>query len=306
MLTIFGSINIDKVIRVPSIPKPGETTLGVRVMDAHGGKGANQAIAAARAGAGDVPVMMIGAVGEDDHGHSARENFAENGVRTEIATLSEVATGTAFITLSQDGENAITVAPGANGRLTTDAASPSTLSATSVLLCQGEVCLSETVAVMSAYRKARPEGTIILNLAPVPGKDDAEAVSAALELSDVVVVNALEADAVSGLLLRQGDLPALSQQYHCSVVVTLGPDGAELVTPSGSAANTSSPRIDPVDTTGAGDTFCGVIAMLMAEGQKIEPAMTLACKAAALACSVVGAQTGMPKRADILKDTSST
>jgi len=109
MLTIFGSINIDQVIRVASIPAPGETVLGERVTDAHGGKGANQAVAAARAGAGDVPVTMVGAVGDDAHGDAALKNFAANGVLCELVRSAHSATGTAFIKLSDDGENAITV-----------------------------------------------------------------------------------------------------------------------------------------------------------------------------------------------------
>ena len=143
MLTIFGSINVDQVIRVVSIPAPGETVLGERVMDAHGGKGANQAVAAARAGAGDVPVTMVGAVGDDAYGDAALENFATNRIISELAKSANGATGTALISLSDDGENAITVIAGANAHLSHTHLSAETAARTSVLLCQGEVTFEE-------------------------------------------------------------------------------------------------------------------------------------------------------------------
>lgn len=303
MLTIFGSINIDQVIRVPSIPSPGETTLGERVMDAHGGKGANQAVAAARVRGGSVPVTMIGALGDDAHGRAALQNLAENGVVAGCASLPDCATGTAFITLSSDGENAITVIPGANAYLERSHVSAQILQDTSVLLCQGEVSLTETRHVMSAHRSCRPVGLNILNLAPVPQDRDVEGLRELLSICDILIVNEPEADAICGALglANDGDLTVLAKAFACHVVITRGPDGAELLSPSGDRSHAPSPTIEPVDTTGAGDTFCGVFAMLLAEGWEINPAMQSACEAAAIACGVVGAQTGMPHRDDILE-----
>jgi ribokinase len=306
MLTIFGSINIDQVIRVASIPAPGETVLGERVTDAHGGKGANQAVAAARAGAGDVPVTMVGAVGDDAHGDAALKNFAANGVLCELVRSAHSATGTAFITLSDDGENAITVIPGANAHLSHTQLSAETMARTSMLLCQGEVTFEETVHAMGALREAREDATILLNLAPVPMLSGVQVIKNALRVCDILIVNESESEAVVRLLEPDGsaDLPALARQHNCSVVITRGPQGAELIRPSGERSHAPSPRIDPVDTTGAGDTFCGVFAILLAEGWDILPAITAACVAAANACGAVGAQAAMPLRTQYLKDHS--
>lgn len=305
MLTVFGSINVDQVIHVPSIPLPGETILGQRALTTQGGKGANQAVAAARAGTGEVPVTMVGAVGEDDFGRRAIKNFVQNSVLTEITNLPNCATGTAYITLSQDGENAITVVPGANDHVTSGSISSDLLANTRVLLCQGEVALNETVATMNAFRKRRPNGVILLNLAPVPAEADDDLLRAALTLSDALIVNELEAEAICALLATEqhDELTNLAAQHDCAIVVTRGADGAELITSIGTEARATSPKIYPVDTTGAGDTFCGVLAMLLAEGAEIKPAMHAACAAAALACGVVGAQTGMPYRSEFLNNT---
>ncbi|WP_299952026.1 ribokinase [uncultured Ruegeria sp.] len=305
MLTIFGSINIDQVIRVPNIPVPGETVLGDRVMDTHGGKGANQAVAGARMGAGTIPVVMIGTVGDDAFGKAALQNFAENKVRADCTVLPDCATGTAFITLGSDGENAITVVPDANGLLEAAHASVEVLQKTSVLLCQGEVSLKETAHVMGVHRSANPNGTSVLNLAPVPQDGDLGTLRAALETCDILIVNEGEAEAICDLLAApdKRDLSALAKAIGCEVVVTRGPDGADLFLKDGRVTHVSSPQIDPVDTTGAGDTFCGAFAALLAEGREMKPALAMACEAAAKACCAIGAQTGMPRRHEILKDT---
>jgi ribokinase len=273
-------------------------------MDAHGGKGANQAVAAARASGGTVPVKMIGALGDDAYGQSAAQNFALNGVIAECAILPDCATGTAFITLSSDGENAITVVPGANNLLDGTHASPETLQNTSVLLCQGEVRLAETGRVISAYRDARSGGLTILNLAPVPQDGDVNLLGQILMACDILIVNEREADAVLKRLTPVGraNLSTLAAEFDCHIIITRGPDGAELIAPAGATVHAPSPNIDPVDTTGAGDTCCGVFAALLAEGWEMEPALTKACEAAAKACGAVGAQTGMPLRNDLLKE----
>ncbi|HEV8036352.1 ribokinase [Yoonia sp.] len=304
MLTIFGSINIDQVIRVTSIPAPGETVIGERVMNADGGKGANQAVAAARVGAGEISVTMVGAVGDDAHGDAAFENFATNGVVSELMRSADCATGTAFITLSDEGENAITVIPGANSCLSHIHLSAETMARTSVLLCQGEVPFEESVRAMAALREAREDATILLNLAPVPTSCGVQIIKDALNICDILIVNELEAEAVVHLLEAGGlaDLPVLAREHGCSVVITQGPQGAELIRPSGECAHTPSPRIDPVDTTGAGDTFCGVFAILLAEGWDTLAAITTACEAAAKACGAIGAQAAMPHRTQLFKD----
>lgn len=298
MLTIFGSINIDQVIRVPSIPAPGETTLGERVTDTYGGKGANQAVAAARASAGNVPVTMVGAVGRDRHGQGALANLHANGIHAECVEFDDCATGTAIITVSDDGENAITVVPGANARLKAEHVSAETLGQTATLLCQGEIPLSETLRVMAAFRASNADGTIVMNLAPVPNGNDLGSLRDVLRLCDILILNEHEAQAISQLLAnplcdRGQDIAAA---FELCLIVTRGADGAELFPPRGESLHVASPSVVPLDTTGAGDTFCGVFAVLLTEGQAIEAAMRNACKAAAIACCVIGAQDGMPCR----------
>lgn len=305
MLTIFGSINVDQVIRVPSVPAPGETVLGERVMEAHGGKGANQAVAAARSSGGTTPVVFVGAVGKDDHGRSGLQNLRDNGVVPECAELLECTTGTAIITLSKDGENAITVVPGANAQLRREHVYDGRLQNTSTLLCQGEVSLEETHRVIASFRKIHRHGLVIVNLAPTPLADHRDTLRRVLDECDVLIVNQPEAHSVSHILALSNDdnLRSIATEFDLQIVVTRGPQGAELVGTSGSRLRVPSPIVDPIDTTGAGDTFCGVFAAFVTEGWKIESAMDAACKAAARACCAVGAQTGMPHRSEILEDT---
>jgi len=303
MLTVFGSINVDQVIRVPSIPLPGETILGERVMDAHGGKGANQAIAAARASRRKVPITMIGALGEDFHGQNALQNLLENGVISECVKFADCETGTAIITVSHDGENAITVIPGANAKLECKHISKEILECTSTLLCQGETNLLETYRVIAAYRDTRPDGIVLVNLAPVPQNGDHITLKSILEKCNILIVNEHEARVISQLLSRPNSVELLSiaKQFDLQILITQGADGAELLSQAGPALQVPSPTVDPIDTTGAGDTFCGVFAALLTEGQQIEFAISKACEAAARACCAIGAQTGMPFRDEILK-----
>ena len=303
MLTVFGSINIDQVIRVTSIPQPGETKIGERIMDSHGGKGANQAIAAARASDGKTPITMIGALGNDLNGENALQNLLKNGVISECVQYSDCETGMAIITVSQDGENAITVIPGANAKLKFKHISKETLKRTSILMCQGEVNLLETYMVIAAFRKTSPSGVVVVNLAPVPQDGDLMTLRNVLEKCDILIVNEHEAKTISQLLSDQNmvDLQSIATQFNLKILKTRGADGVDLLSQAGLIFQAPSPTVDPIDTTGAGDTFCGVFAILLAEGQSIEFAINKACEAAAKACCAIGAQTSMPFRDEFLK-----
>jgi len=303
MLTVFGSINIDQVIRVPSLPGPGETTLGERVMDTHGGKGANQAVAAARASGGTTPVTMIGSLGRDQPGQHALQNLQDNGVLTECQQHADCLTGTAIITVSQDGENTITVIAGANDQLLARDVSKQVLARTSTLLCQGEVSLLETCRAITTYKDSVPNGIVVMNLAPVPQIGDMDTLRKVLGNTDILIVNEHEAQSLLRLLVHpdSASLLPIATQFELQILITRGPDGAELLDKSGINLRVPSPSVEPVDTTGAGDTFCGAFAVLITEGWPIETAMRAACTAAANACCTIGAQTGMPFRNEILK-----
>ncbi|MGJ3261909.1 MAG: PfkB family carbohydrate kinase [Salinarimonas sp.] len=301
MIVVFGSINVDFVTRVPHIPRPGETVLAPTYARHHGGKGANQAIAAARAAGPGIAVAMAGAVGEDALGATARANLAENGV--DVAGLATVSapTGVAFIGVDGTGENAITVASGANALARPDGLAGS-LAGAAVLVLQMEVPLA---AVAAAARMGAEAGArVILNLAPVPVAPDPAALDALLAATDVLVLNGPEADALAAHLGVPGaDGPArdssLATRCGADVVVTAGAAGARAATPAGETLRVPALPVDPVDTTGAGDAFVGALAAALADGATLADALDRAAVAGALACLAEGAQAASPTRAAI-------
>ncbi|SCL30849.1 ribokinase [Micromonospora rhizosphaerae] len=296
-IAVVGSANLDLVVTTRQLPRPGETVLGEGFTTVPGGKGANQAVAAARAGAA---CAFIGAVGQDDFGRVLRDNLAAAGV--DVRGLREVPgpSGVALIAVDGTAENFIVVAPGANGELSElDGADQGAVAAADVLLVQLEVPLP---AVIRAAGWARAAGTtVVLNAAParpLPAE--------LLDLVDVLVVNEHEAAVVAGV--PGGDPAALLDALLSlvpRVVLTLGARGAAYADRQGLRLEVPAPRINAVDTTAAGDAFTGALAVGWAErggpGSADEVTATLrwACAAGAACAQRPGASTALPDRAEI-------
>lgn len=303
MITVFGSINVDLVTRVPALPRPGETVLAASYATLMGGKGANQAVAAARASGGAIGVRMTGAVGGDGFGTLARDSLAREGI--DVAGVRSVSepTGCAFIQVDDAGENVITVASGANRAVTETMLDTAALGPGDLLVVQMETPFAATVAAAAAAR--RRGARVIANLAPVPPGLDAGMMAALMPAIDILVVNEVEAAHVGKALGFPDDAPALTarrlaMQAGRAVIATLGGEGAVACTPDGGTLKAAASKIEPVDTTGAGDTFVGALAAFLGEGRELQEALLLACKAASLACMALGAQSAMPRRASIL------
>lgn len=298
MILVFGSINTDLVVRVPVIAGPGRTVLAPSYVSHHGGKGANQAVAAARI-AGAAKVRMAGRVGNDAFGDGALRNLAANGVDTGLVVRADEPTGCAFITVDPVGENAITVASGANMAANAVDLPASLFSPDTVLVLQMEVPFAQALEV--ARRTKAASGTVVWNLAPVPEQMTPEMIRDLLGSTDYLLVNEHEAlDAAATIGARVADFEAaarrLAQVGDLICVVTAGAHGAIAVTPNGAGQRAPSPIIRPVDTTGAGDTFVGAFTAMLSEGAPLQNALEVGCEAAALKCMKAGAQNGMPTR----------
>jgi ribokinase len=288
---VAGSINQDFVLSVERRPAPGETVTDARLATHNGGKGANQAAAAALLGAS---VAFLGCVGDDGFGGPLVRSLADKGVDTGL--MREVpgsSTGAAFITVTPDGENAITVAPGANRRLTAedvDEASES-IGDAKVLVAQMEIPLE---VVLRAVEVAAASGTrVLLNLAP-----PFEVPRALLEKLDPLVINEHEAAFLLGERVEGVDgtldaAPRLLALGPGSVVVTLGEDGA-VFSDGESAQHLTAPKVEVVDTTGAGDAFVGALAAKLAGDASLEDAAAYAVRAGAAAVTEAGAQGALP------------
>ncbi len=307
MIIVFGSINIDLVARVAAIPGPGMTVLAPSYQRHFGGKGANQAVAAARV-AGPGRVVMAARVGDDAFGAEARGNLAANGVGTDLVLAAAEPTGCAFITVDARAENAITVASGANAAPQAGDVPDTMLGPDSVLVLQMEVPFAEALTLARRTRMAG--GRVIWNMAPVPATFDGRAVAELIGASDLLVVNEHEAmDAATrlgcGAASFEEAAGALAAHGATTCIVTAGAAGAIAFTAAGERLAAAAPRITPVDTTGAGDTFVGILAAMTAEGRALPEALALACRGAALACLALGAQSGMPTRAALESFTAS-
>jgi ribokinase len=290
-VAVVGSLNLDLVVRAARLPGPGETVSGDDVFRNPGGKGANQAVAAARLGR---RVAMVGCVGDDAAGRELLESLAGAEVDTErVRVVDGVPSGTAFITVGDDGENQIVVSPGANARLTAadvDDARPA-LEAAAVTLLQLEVPL-EVVAAAAASAGGR----VVLNPAPVrdlPG--------GLLAGVDVLVPNRVELAQLAGARPPSSVEEAAELAGRLptrAVVVTLGADGA-LVVEDGRVTHVPAVPVRPVDTTAAGDAFCGGLADALAGGASLQEAARRAVRVAAAACLRPGAQASLPTPADL-------
>ena len=295
MILVAGSANLDFVVRAKHIPAPGETVLGFDFKTFPGGKGANQAIACARAG-GAVTQMLL-ALGGDAFAEPLEQSLNAAQVRMHIKRVADKPTGTAFICVSDDAENAITVAPGANNALAPEDL-PS-LDGCSHLLMQ----LETPLAAVTAYAQAaRSQGVkVVLNAAPAQALP-----TELLALIDILIVNEGELAAISD---HPGSVEQnLARVQVPCVIVTLGGDGAlaRLNDPLiGQLIRQAAFPVKPVDTTAAGDTFCGVLVAALSQGQTVAQAMRRACAAGALACTQPGAQSSIPTQSELatfLKD----
>ena len=278
MIVIFGSINVDLTVPVPRLPQPGETVLGGEYALLPGGKGANQALAALRAGA---EVVLAGAVGADSFAGVALDLLRREGVDTRLVQVVQQPTGCAAITVSNDGENTIAVAPGANAKARSDQVPDDLLGANTTLVSQMEVPPKETALLIRRLR-ARG-GRSVLNLAPALPID-----AGLVGEIDILVANEGEA-AATGLDPRR-----LAYRLRQGLVVTRGAAGATAILHNGITIEVPALKIEPVDTTGAGDTFVGVLAAALDLGSTLEFALRRASAAAGLACMARGAQTAMP------------
>lgn len=288
-ILVAGSANLDFVVRAPHVPAPGETVLGGEFTTFPGGKGANQAVAASRAGG--ARTRMLVALGDDPYAEPLERSLRDAGVEPLIVRSANHATGIAFIVVSDAAENAITVAPGAN--LALRAQDLPALDRVSHLLLQ----LETPRAVVEAYAQAaRAAGVrVVLNAAPARPLP-----ASLLAAVDVLIVNEGELAALGG------DTGTLAQRLAhvaqasgvATVIVTLGARGACAYVGSAYVLQPSFPVV-PVDTTGAGDTFCGALVAALARGADTAAALRFASAAGALACTKLGAQTGVPHRADV-------
>jgi ribokinase len=295
MITVFGSINMDLIATTQRLPKPGETVAGNGFSTAAGGKGANQALAARRAGRS---VTMAGAVGHDGFSDEALALLKEAGTDLQSVKRADEPTGTAIILVGGDGENMIAVVPGANSTVTPQDADQAVgaMSKGDTLMLQLEIPVS---AVEQALAAARAKGvTTILNLAPLI--TDAARLG---RLADIVIANETEFELLAGQENmsaedREAALKRLNTETGQTLIVTLGGDGVVAIR-DGAISRAKGLKIEPVDTVGAGDTFCGYFAASLDEGIDFEPALRRAAVAGSLACLKAGAQPSIPSRDDV-------
>ena len=291
MIVVFGSINVDLSFGVHALPRQGETVVSPGYALSVGGKGANQAVAAARDGNA---VTFVGAVGTDAFGEAARDSLLVSGV--DPARVMRIAgpTGCAAIAVDPAGRNLIVVGSGANAALTADSVEDALLSPVTTLVLQREVDVAQNQALAA---RARQRGVrTVLNAAPAAGLTMAE-----LDGVDVIVVNEHEAADLAqaaGLAAGQGTADLLSARLEKLIVVTLGEAGA-IAADRGHVWRSEALGIVPVDATAAGDAFVGVFAGALDRGQSVEAALRRACVAGSLACLTAGAQPSLPRRDEI-------
>jgi ribokinase len=289
---VIGSVNVDLVVRVAHLPAPGETVTGGTFARHFGGKGANQAVAAARLGAA---VTLVGAVGDDAFGADSLADLAAEGIDvSRVSVLRGARTGVALIAVGERGENQIVVASGANSGLDGTAvhAALQAITGEAVLLANLEV---PDAAVIAGARVAAERGwQIVVN--PAPAR---ELPADLLVCHPILVPNEGEARVLSGVADAAAAARQLAAQTAAPVIVTLGADGALLQPPDGEAACIAAPRVEVTDTTGAGDTFTGALAAELARGSALADAARFAAVAAALSVTGAGARGGMPVRAAV-------
>jgi ribokinase len=300
MITVLGSINMDLIASVSRLPNPGETVTGDHFVTAPGGKGANQALSARRAGAS---VTMAGACGEDEFAVPALTYLRFDGVNLDRVKAASAATGVALIFVGADGENVIAIVAGANGTVSPEDAKSAVanMKRGDTLMLQMEI---PAPAIEAALHAAREKGvTSVVNIAPIT----ADAARLA-KLADIVIANETEFELFCGKAgldtqTREAEMMRLNQESKQTIIVTLGADGVVAVR-NGALHKASGLEIEPVDTVGAGDTFCGYFAAGLDEGLKFDLALKRAAVAGSLSCLKKGAQPSIPMRIEV--DTNAT
>lgn len=296
-LTVLGSINADHVISVPYFAKPGETLTGHSYHIAYGGKGANQAVAAARLGA---KVSFIGCIGNDDIGHAMKTAFVQDGIDVgAIKTIDNEMTGIAMIQVAESGENSIVISAGANGHLDESvvAETQSAISEADCLLMQLETPLP---AIIQAAQIAKQHGTkVVLNPAPARALPDE-----LLGLLDMITPNETEAEILTGVkVVDEATASQAAEVFHQkgieTVLITLGSKGV-FVSENGLGNIVAGFRVQAVDTTAAGDTFNGALVTAMLEDKPFAEAIRFAHAAAAISVTRKGAQPSIPSRQETL------
>jgi ribokinase len=288
-VVVVGSANVDLVVDVPRPPRGGETILGGGGRGRPGGKGANQAVAAALAGGADT--TFLGALGVDDSAQLLLTSLDRAGVRTDLVDRVDEATGTALITVSPDGENSIVVAPGANAALRLGTRHAERVAAADVVLTQLEIPLD---VVRAAAAARRPGAVLALNAAP--SRDLPDDVWQAI---DLLIVNEHEAAELTGKPGTPADLAQLLLARVPAVVITLGADGCVVAQRDRDTLRIAGTPVQAVDTTGAGDTFCGVLCAALARALPLPDAARQAGAAAALAVTRPGAQAAVPTAEEV-------
>jgi ribokinase len=288
---------MDLVARAPRLPHPGETLAGRTFAQVAGGKGGNQAVAAARLGA---QVSMLGCVGADANGAQLRAGLEAEGIDCAALETGREATGVALIVVDDASQNAIVIVAGSNGEVTpeTIARHEAVLAAADVVICQLETPLATVHAALAAARRLGK--TVILNPAPATGPLPAEW----LPLIDYLIPNELEAATLTGLPVGSPEEAAtaaavLRAAGARNVLVTLGPRGVQAALEGAAPVLYDAPKVEAVDTTAAGDTFIGGFAAQLAEGVDVDAAIRFAQRAAALSVTRAGAQPSIPTRAEL-------
>jgi ribokinase len=297
-IVVVGSANTDLFVRVPTLPRPGETVTGGTFFTARGGKGANQAVAAARAGGS---VALIGCLGDDPFGDETLAALTAEGIAVHaVRRVSGTPSGVALILVDERGENCIAVAPGANVLLTPEQVVPSVerLSPNDVLIAQLETPLETVLAAARAV--SRTGARVILNPAPARELPDE-----LLHLVSVLTPNEAEAERLAGMSITGPHMladaaTALLQRGVGAVAITLGGAGVYVAT-TGLREMVSGHRVEVRDTTGAGDVFNGALAVALAEQLPLGEAVRFANAAAAISVTRDGAQPAAPRRSEILE-----
>ncbi|PSW20668.1 ribokinase [Photobacterium sanctipauli] len=295
-LVVLGSVNADHVLQVASFPRPGETLHGHSYAVIPGGKGANQAVAAARLGA---DIAFIAAVGDDSFGHNIRKDFEKDGMNIEAVMVEpNMPTGIAMIQVAATGENSIAISAEANGCLTPARIEPHhhLIENADTLLMQLETPIKTIEAAASVAKRAGTQ--VVLNPAPAQALSDD-----LLQLIDMITPNETEAELLTGIKVHdttsaQQAADALHAKGIKLVMITLGSQGV-WISENGKGKQVPGFRVEAKDTTGAGDTFNGALLTGLQEGRAIDEAIRFAHASAAISVTRVGAQTSIPHRREV-------
>lgn len=292
-ILVVGSLNADLVVRTPRFPQPGETISGEDLQVIPGGKGANQAVAAARLGAN---VSLLGRVGKDNFGNFLLDNLKQNSVDTASIQRDDSSTGTAIIVVDADGQNSIVLSAGANGKVSVEDINDASFTNYQLLLLQLEIPIP---TVLRAAQRAHESGTrVILN--PAPAKILPEEL---ISLADFIIPNETELSLLTGNDVK--DMGSIEQAARTvlqrgtkNVIVTLGSKGALIVDKETSKHVDSFP-VKVVDTTAAGDAFIGGFATALLQNKPLEESVRFGCACGALAVTKFGAQPSLPTKEEV-------